>query len=150
MEPANHAWNVVFEALAQLRDRWPAPVSAWSYDRRFKCVVSSIPMSAAPDAELAMAFAMPQAFSADALAAAASSAARATAEACGGLRAAQKMYWGPAATDDGCGAFGLWWPWADGATVSLRIGLHHVDLPKERYPRLRDVFGIPQAGPATG
>jgi hypothetical protein len=44
--------------------------------------------------------------------------------------------------------FGLWWPWGDGSTVSLRIGLHDVDLPKQRYPRLRDVFGIPQAPPA--
>jgi hypothetical protein len=35
--------------------------------------------------------------------------------------------------------------------VSLRIGLHDLDLPKERYPRLRDIFGIPQAtGPAPG
>jgi len=39
----------------------------------------------------------------------------------------------------------LWWPWGDGTTVTLRIGLHGLDQPKVRYPRLRDVFGIPQA-----
>jgi hypothetical protein len=27
----------------------------------------------------------------------------------------------------------------------LRVGLHGLDQPKVRYPRLRDVFGIPQA-----
>jgi hypothetical protein len=149
MEPANQAWDVVFEALAQLRDRWPAPVAAWSYDRRFKCVASSIPVAAVPDAEAAIALAMPQSFDVGSLPAA-SSAARATAEACGGLRAAQKMYWGVAGAEASCGAFGLWWPWADGATVSLRIGLHDVDAPKERYPRLRDLFGIPQAPPTPG
>ena len=64
-----------------------------------------------------------------------------------GLRASQKIYWGNDATAPG--AFGLWWPWGDGTTISLRIGLHHLDEPKQRYPRLRDVFGIPQApGPA--
>ena len=67
---------------------------------------------------------------------------RTLAESCGGLRASQLMFWGGA---DGPGAFGLWWPWGDGTTVSLRIGLHDVDVPKQRYPRLRDVFGIPQA-----
>ena len=68
---------------------------------------------------------------------------RALVEKCGGLRAAQQIFWGGG--DDAAGPFGLWWPWGDGTTVSLRIGLHDVDVPKERYPRLRDVFGIPQA-----
>src|SRR4029079_9625016 len=64
-------------------------------------------------------------------------------EKCGGLRATQLVFWGGA--DDAPGPFGLWWPWGDGTTVSLRIGLHDVDIPKERYPRLRDGFAIPQA-----
>ena len=37
------------------------------------------------------------------------------------------------------------------AQETLRVGLHDVDLPKERYPKLRDLFGIPQAAaPAPG
>jgi hypothetical protein len=68
---------------------------------------------------------------------------RKLAEGCGGVRASQQLLWGGA--PGASGAFGLWWPWADGKTVSLRIGLHDVDLPKERYPRLRDIFGIPQS-----
>ena len=67
---------------------------------------------------------------------------KALVEKCGGLRAAQLLFWG--GPDDAAGVFGLWWPWGDGTTVSLRIGLHDVDLPKERYPKLRDIFGIPQ------
>jgi hypothetical protein len=72
---------------------------------------------------------------------------KALADACGGLRAAQLLLWGGGV--DAPGAFGLWWPWGDGTTVSLRIGLHDVDAPKQRYPRLRDIFGIPQA-PVAG
>lgn len=72
---------------------------------------------------------------------------RALVDRCGGLRASQLLFWGGAV--GGAGAFGLWWPWGDGTTVSLRIGLHDVDAPKERYPRLRDVFGIPQAPPGV-
>jgi hypothetical protein len=86
--------------------------------------------------------ALPASFSAETVAGASESQ-RALVEKCGGLRAAQLLFWGGG--DDAPGVFGLWWPWGDGTTVSLRIGLHDVDVPKERYPRLRDVFGIPQA-----
>jgi hypothetical protein len=147
MEHASHSWDVVFEGLVQLRDHWPAPVSTWNYDRRLKCVASSISLPVAPAAEAAIALAMPLFWNGESLASAPTSA-RSTAEACGGLRASQRMYWGPDGLGEGCGAFGLWWPWADGVTISLRIGLHDVDIPKERYPRLRDVFGIPQAAAA--
>jgi hypothetical protein len=136
--PPDETWDALFEALVRLRDRWPA--QEWSYDRRMKCVVSSIPKAKVAAAEAAIADAFPLSWTAAALAAAPDGP-RATAEACGGLRASQKIYWGGATL----GAFGLWWPWGDGNTISLRVGLHDVDLPKERYPQLRDVFGIPQA-----
>jgi hypothetical protein len=148
MPHANESWESVFEGLGQLRDNWPAP-ETWSYDRRLKCVASSISMISAPAAETAIVLAMPLFWSAESLASAPASA-RGTAEACGGLRASQRIFWGPGGAGEGAGAFGLWWPWADGVTVSLRIGLHDLDVPKERYPRLRDVFGIPQAATAVG
>ena len=138
MESASTSWEAVFEALIQLRDKWPDP--SWTYDRRLKCVVASIPIEQGAAAEAAIALAMPASWTGESLTAAPAST-QATATACGGLRAGQKILWDGAAQ----GAFGLWWPWGDGKTVSLRIGLHDVDAPKERYPRLRDVFGIPQA-----
>ena len=122
MADPNEVWEQIFSSLAQLRDRWPA--TDWSYDRRLKCVASSIPLARESDARAAMADALPNS--------------------CGGLRASQLLFWGGSVQEDEPGAFGLWWPWGDGTTVSLRIGLHDVDIPKERYPRLRDVFGIPQ------
>ena len=127
---------------SSLRSRWPAP--DWMYDRRLKCVASSIPLTRQDDARAAMAEVLPASFSVDTLAGA-SEGVRALVEKCGGLRAAQLLFWGGprrrARRVRSVVALG------DGTTVSLRIGLHDVDVPKERYPRLRDVFGIPQAPP---
>jgi hypothetical protein len=140
MANLSEAWDPVFAALERLRGAWPA--RDWMYDRRLKCVASSIPLAREPEARAAMGEVMPVSFSVDTLATA-SAGQRDLVEKCGGLRANQLLFWGGG--DDAPGVFGLWWPWGDGTTVSLRIGLHDVDVPKERYPRLRDVFGIPQA-----
>ena len=134
-------WDLLFKALALLRERWPGSALVWTYDRRLKGVTSSIPLTREADARAAMTGVLPTVWSVDTLPGAPEDA-RALIEKCGGLRAAQLLFWGGGA---GPGAFGLWWPWGDGTSVSLRVGLHHVDLPKERYPRLRDVFGIPQS-----
>ncbi|HTB60142.1 MAG TPA: hypothetical protein VLC06_19860 [Polyangia bacterium] len=143
-ETIDAAWKAVFGTLAQLRERWPS--TEWMYDRRLRCVASSIPLAGAVAARAAFAEALPGAWSTATLASAPASV-QALAETCGGLRASQELLWGGDA--DGPGAFGLWWPWGDGTTVTLRIGLHGLDQPKVRYPQLRDVFGIPQApGPA--
>jgi hypothetical protein len=142
MPNPSEVWDSIFASLERLRGLWPAP--DWMYDRRLKCVASSIPLTRQDDARAAMAEALPMSFSVDTLPGAGEGV-RALVEKCGGLRATQLLFWGGG--DDAPGLFGLWWPWGDGTTVSLRIGLHDVDVPKERYPRLRDVFGIPQAPP---
>ena len=140
MANPNEVWESIFGALERLRGRWPAP--DWMYDRRLKCVASSVPLAREAEARAAIVEALPLSFSTETLPGAAAGV-RDLVEKCGGLRAAQLVFWGGG--DDAAGPFGLWWPWGDGTTVSLRIGLHDVDIPKERYPRLRDVFGIPQA-----
>jgi hypothetical protein len=142
MPTPDEAWDSVFGSLERLRARWPS--SDWSYDRRLKCVASSIPLSGEAAARAAFADVLPGVWSSETLPGAAPGV-RTLIEGSGGLRASQQLLWGGEA--DGPGAFGLWWPWGDGTTVTLRIGLHGVDLPKQRYPRLRDTFGIPQAGP---
>jgi hypothetical protein len=137
-------WQVLFESLERLKAKWPAP--DWSYDRRLRCVASSIPMSLEPAARAAMTEVLPTSWSAQTLAEAPEGV-RKVAESCGGVRSAQLLFWGGEPGTPG--AFGLWWPWGDGTTVSLRIGLHDLDQPKERYPKLRDIFGIPQATAAA-
>jgi hypothetical protein len=144
MATPDEQWEAVFATLGRLRERWPS--ADWSYDRRLRCVSSSLPLTQADEMRAAYADALPTTWTADNLATA-PEAVRALAETCGGLRAAQLLLWGGDA--DGPGPFGLWWPWGDGTTVTLRIGLHGLDQPKVRYPRLRDVFGIPQA-PGAG
>jgi hypothetical protein len=62
------------------------------------------------------------------------------AERCGGLRAGQSLFSGL-----GVGrvfAFGLWWPWGDGVSVSLRVGLSGIDDNHDMMNRFRDVFGV--------
>jgi hypothetical protein len=140
MANPQEAWEAIFGALERLKGRWPSP--DWTYDRRLKCVVSSVPLAREAEARAAIAAVLPWSFTVATLPTA-SEGVRDLVEKCGGLRAAQEVFWGGG--DAAPGAFGLWWPWGDGTTVSLRIGLHDVDVPKERYPRLRDVFGIPQA-----
>jgi hypothetical protein len=105
-------------------------------------------MSLEPVARAAMTEVLTTSWTAQTLAAAPEDV-RKVAEGCGGVRSSQLLFWGG---DTGApGAFGLWWPWGDGTTVSLRIGLHDIDQPKERYPKLRDIFGIPQTtGAAPG
>jgi hypothetical protein len=147
MASPDDLWEALFLSLDRLRGRWPSP--DWIYDRRLKCVTSSVPLTDAAivaDARAAIAEVLPASWSAATLVEAPDDV-RALADRCGGLRSSQLLFWGGA--PGAPGSFGLWWPWGDGTTVSLRIGLHDVDQPKVRYPRLRDVFGIPQApGPA--
>jgi hypothetical protein len=141
---ADQVWESVFEGLVRLRERWLSP--DWTYDRRLRCVASSIPLTEEPVARAVIRDMFPTIWTATTLADAPEGV-RTLATGCGGVRASQQLLWNGAA--DGPGAFGLWWPWGDGTTVTLRVGLHNLDLPKVRYPRLRDIFGIPQ-GPQAG
>src|SRR3954471_20881327 len=132
MAISDERWAALFEGLERLRAAWP--VGDWTYDRRVKCVVSSFPKAIEAEVRSTMEGVLPAWFNAETLASAPDPV-RALASACGGLRSSQLLLWGGA--PDAPGAFGLWWPWGDGTTVSVRIGLHDVDNPKERYPRLR-------------
>src|SRR5262249_8440951 len=129
--PADDVWEQLFRDLALLRDLWPVP--EWIYDRRLRCVASSFQKSLQEIGLEGAGAGMPASLPAEGLAGG-PEAVRGLAGRCGGLRPTQSLLWGGEAGAPG--AFGLVWPWGDGATVSLRIGLHDVDAPKERYPRL--------------
>ncbi|HEY2903437.1 MAG TPA: hypothetical protein VGL59_22825 [Polyangia bacterium] len=142
MASAEALWEKLFVDLMKVRAGWPAP--EWGYDRRMKCVMSTIEMTQKNLAQAAYAGVLPLVFDSVTLAQA-PAAPRALADEYGGVRPGQLLLWGgePGAP----GVFGLWWPWGDGKSVSLRIGLHDIDAPKVRYPSLRDAFGVPQAPP---
>jgi len=154
MTSPEDAWEALFGQLAELRRSWPT--RAWTYDRRLRCVTCALTKADEPKDLATVAAVLPSSWTASTLAAAPPEV-QAAVGACGGLRAGQSVSWGTVSSADpnggtpGPAAFGLWWPWGDAVTISLRIGLHDIDLPKERYPKLRDVFGIPQAtSPAPG
>jgi hypothetical protein len=62
------------------------------------------------------------------------------AERVGGLRSGQMML--VSAEAGRTFGYGLWWPWGDGMTTSMRIGLGGTDVSSDVLQRLRDVFGV--------
>ena len=58
----------------------------------------------------------------------------------GGLRSGQSLF--ASAPIGRSHAYGLWWPWGDGMTTSLRIGLGGADASQEALQGLRDAFGV--------
>jgi hypothetical protein len=122
--------------MKELRASWPA--RGWSWDSRLSCVSSSFAAELESNARAA----------AKALATEWTSAniqkapphLRDLAERTGGLRAGQKLL-----TSAAVGAsfvYGLWWPWGDGMTLSMRIGLGGPDATSDALQRLRDAFSV--------
>jgi hypothetical protein len=61
-------------------------------------------------------------------------------ERAGGLRSGQYVFMG--AMVGRVFSYGLWWPWGDGMTISLRVGVGGVDESHDLMNKLRDVFGV--------
>lgn len=132
------AWSALFAGLERLKNDWPAQ-GVWSEDRGLGCLLCAIPTSALARADAALAQLMPAVFGAAELAAA-PPAARDLAEESGGLRAAQRLRWSASSGSDAPACFALLWPWADGGTVSIRVGLRDPDQSPERAARMRQIF----------
>ena len=129
-------WKLLLERLAQLRDSWPTP--PWSWDGRFHAVVASFAKADEPTARASAMHAFPRGWTAKSLDAAPEEM-RALAGRTGGLRAGQRLLAG----DELIAArlFGLWWPWGNGETISLRIGILDLDATSDPVPRIRELFG---------
>src|SRR4029079_18319137 len=57
---------------------------------------------------------------------------RALASKHGGVRSGQFLFSGRLV--EGMHLYGLWWPWGDGATISLRVGIANCQRPPDAYP----------------
>lgn len=133
----NDSWQSVFESLARMKAAWPT--RGWSWDSRLSCVTSSFTTEQEPQARTATTMALQQEWN-TATIVRASAQLRDVVERCGGIRQGQlALSTGPIG---GLLVFGLWWPWGDGETTSLRVGLADVDPVKEPYGKFRDVFGV--------
>jgi hypothetical protein len=108
----------VFAALAKFRASWPR--RGWSYDNRFMCVASTFDAESAATARALIEPILPHSWTSRSIGAAPRPFPDIS-ERTGGLRSAQIIFGA-----DPVGRlvpYGLWWPWEEGRTISLRIGL---------------------------
>jgi hypothetical protein len=108
----------VLDGLKRIRASWPH--RGWSYDDRFECVASSFHADFAPEAKALLAPLFPLVITERTLASA-SAPLRAVATRTGGIRASQLIFGSDAAHR--VTPYGLWWPWEEARTISLRLGL---------------------------
>ncbi|HYO92978.1 MAG TPA: hypothetical protein VER33_00635 [Polyangiaceae bacterium] len=108
----------LFELLGQLRKSWIK--GGWSWDNRFNCLASSFNVEQDGEARAVVLRYLPHEYTGKTLTGAPPQV-KEIAETTGGLRVDQRLY----SSDLGGRliAFGLWWPWGDETTISLRIGL---------------------------
>jgi hypothetical protein len=127
----------MFEALNRLRTTWPR--RGWSWDSRLSCIASTFSSDMEATARAATLAVLPVEWVPRTLPTAPAHI-RDLAEHVGGLRPGQSLFSGL-----GIGrvfAYGLWWPWGDGVSISLRVGLSGIDDNHDMMNRFRDVFGI--------
>jgi hypothetical protein len=110
--------DALFEALANLKARWPK--GGWSWDYRFSTVTSSFHVDTSSEAEQALAGLLPNEYNYRSIANA-PPVVRDVVEAAGGVRTDQRVFATP--QNGRLLAYGLWWPWGDEITISLRVGL---------------------------
>jgi hypothetical protein len=130
-------WQTMLDKMRKLRETWPS--RGWSWDGRLNCIASSFSMEFESKARTSVHVALPVEYTSTTIGQA-SQRLRDLAERTGGLRTGQFLLVGEPAGS--AVPFGLWWPWGDGETISLRIGLADLDAMREPFPRLRDVFGV--------
>jgi hypothetical protein len=135
--PIGDASQPLFDAFARLKQAWPA--RGWSWDSRFICLASTFTVPYEAQARRAAAEALPAEYTSTTLAGARPDL-RDLAARTGGLRSGQFLLSGGPV--GGLTGFGLWWPWGDGETISVRVGILDVDPAREPWRRLRDIFGV--------
>ncbi len=119
-------------ALTALRTGWPT--KEWSWDDRMSVVTAAVSGPHIAVARAVAEKALPQVFDVGSLASA-PTALQEIIAATGGLRGNQLAFMGGT-------AYGLWWPWGAGGTVSLRVGLVGAAKDEALSTHLRDLFAV--------
>jgi hypothetical protein len=130
-------WSALFGAMKELRASWPS--RGWSWDKRLSCVTSSFSAELDAKARAAAAIALPIEWTSTTIQRAAAPL-RDLAERAGGLRPGQFLL--VSNSLDAAYGYGLWWPWGDGMTTSMRVGLGGPHATQDALQRLRDVFSV--------
>jgi hypothetical protein len=131
-------WSLLFGAMKEIRASWPS--YGWSWDARVSCVTSSFSAELEGKARSVAAIALTHEWTSTTIQQAPAHL-RELAERTGGLRAGQ-MILSSASIGGALFAYGFWWPWGDGMTTSVRIGLGGPGAKPELLQRLRDIFGV--------
>jgi hypothetical protein len=138
MSSDSDVWQPLLDGLNKLRAAWPG--GGWAWDPRFKCVTSSFGKEIEQRAREAMAGVLDSEWSGSTFKNAPDPI-RTLGARFGGVRDGQFLFNGEPLVA-AMHLFGLWWPWGDGATVSLRVGVANCDRPTELYPLIRALFNI--------
>ncbi|HEY2405166.1 MAG TPA: hypothetical protein VGI10_04140 [Polyangiaceae bacterium] len=125
----------LFAMLEQLKKAWIK--GGWSWDSRFSCVASSFNVEMEAEARAVVLKFLGSEWNARTVANAPPPV-REVVDATGGVRTDQRLFTGE--TSGRMLAYGLWWPWGDEITISLRVGLGGYVLDPDML-RLREVFG---------
>jgi hypothetical protein len=124
----------LFEILGRFRRAWPK--SGWSWDTRFGCVASSFGLELVKEARTAIVVAFPCEWTMKNIASA-PSVVREIAETTGGIRPDQNLF--STNLEGRLTGYGLWWPWGDDVTISMRVGLGGYVTDADTV-RLRELF----------
>ena len=125
----------LFAVFEQLKKAWIK--GGWSWDSRFSCVASSFNVELEAEARAVVLRFLPNEWGSKTIVNG-PPALKEVAEATGGVRTDQSVFTGD--TSGRLLGYGLWWPWGDEITISLRIGLGGYVLDPD-MARLREVFG---------
>jgi hypothetical protein len=136
MDVTEGDWTPVLDKLAEMKGAWPSP--EWTWDDRFGMLASSFTVEMQDKASASAALALPYSWDSKTLETAPPSL-RDLCEACGGLRARQRLLAGRAGE---LVLFGLWWPWGNGTNITLRLGLGQYEPMEPPYPAVRELFGV--------
>lgn len=110
--------QAVFDALSRFRASWPR--RGWSYDGRLLCVASTFDTGFAAQARDLVKELLPHVWT-DRTLSNAGDLINEIARRTGGVRSNQMIF--EADRVGNITPFGLWWPWEDGYTISLRVGI---------------------------
>jgi hypothetical protein len=120
------------DLAGRVRTGWPG--TAWEWDDRLGCALSTVGKAAATQAQALLSGALPASATAVGLGTAPALVQQSCARS-GGLMGGQVVFY--AELPGGAVAYCLWWPWGSGANISARIGANGLD------PALvRAAFGI--------
>jgi hypothetical protein len=130
------AWQKLAPGLEELHRTWPN--RGWSWDGRLNCLASTFSMVHLTEARAAAARALPVEWTGSTIASAPPRVQNLSRQ-YGDIRSGQLFLTGGPV--EGLFAFGLWWPWNNGLTISLRVGLVDIEAMEEPYPMFREMFG---------